>query len=364
MSVFFSSGKEQPTLFDNDRSFEKQINCAICMEPPCKDNKLVISPCGHFFCAECKVSQIATECIESTVKEFTDPEALPPAARVWKCLSFKINDNCALCRKPSLLKLYNDSDLNSLVESWEKRSVNERPEIRLTELLEEEKGVFYDLWEKEEKRSDITLLDLVKKRLEGETLPRSFNAPRSANYSNQVKRILEAFSAILIDLELGIHVSDKTQGEGKLDLIEQLAKTKLSEVGVPNKGHGIQVTFDIQRDHSTDKKIFNRVTGAAKKQIRKDLLPSLIASVIIWHGLKYMRIKRIGLVAQSLAAYVSSYALDHLAEGVYCSNKYKWPGIFVISTFIGLHYLPLKVSLAFSTCLASYHVMKPKDHFF
>ena len=364
MTVIFSSRKEQPTLFDNDRSFEKQINCAICMEPPCKDNKLVISPCGHFFCAECKVSQVATECIESIVKEFTDPEALLPGVRIWKCLSSNINDNCALCREPSFLKLYNDSDLNGLVESWEELSADQRPTISLTELLEQEKGVFYDLWEKEEKRSNITLLDLVKKRLEGETLPRSFNASRSVSYSNQVKRFLETFSAILIDLELGIHVSDKTQCEGKLDLIEQLVKTKLGLEGVSNEGHGIQVTFDIQRDHFTDKQVLNRVTGAAKKQIRKDLLPCLIASVIIWHGLKYMRIKRIGLVAQILAAYVSSYALDHLAEGVYCSNKYKWPGIFVISTFIGLHYLPLKVSLAFSTCLASYHVMKPKDHFF
>lgn len=364
MTVFFSSRKEQPTLFDNDRSFEKQINCAICMEPPFKDNKLVVSPCGHFFCAECKVSQIAIECIELIVKEFTDPEALLPGVRILKCLSSNINDDCALCREPSLLNLYNDSDLNDLVESWEKLPADQRPKISLTELLEQEKGVFYDLWEKEEKKSDITLLDLVKKRLEVETLPLSFNASRIVSYSNQVESLQANFSAFLIDLELGMRSSDQTKREGLLNLIEQLVKTKLGLAGVPNEGHQIQVTFDIQRDHSTDKQVLNRVTGAAKKQIRKDLLPCLIASVIIWYGLKYMRIKRIGLVAQILAAYVSSYALDHLAEGVYCSNKYKWPGIFVVSTFIGLHYLPLKVSLAFSTCLASYHVMKPKDNFF
>ena len=364
MPVFLSPYKEQPTLFDNDRSFERQINCAICQDPPSNNNKLVISPCGHVFCTECKVSQIASECIVSIINGFTGPKALPHGARVWNFLSFKFNDNCALCRNPSLLELCNDSEVDSLVESWEKLPDNECPQILLTEFLERQKGVFYDLWEKEEKRSDITFFHLMKKRLEGAILPRFFNTSNSLTYASKVKRLQEKFSAFLIDLELAMHVSNETQIEGQLDLLEELVKTKLSDEGIPSEGHRIEVTFDIEGDHSTRKKKFVRVTGATKKQMRKDLLPCLLASVITWHGLKYMRIKRIGLVAQSLAAYVSSYALDHLPEGVCCSNKHKWAGIFLISTFTGLHYLPLKVSLAFSNCLASYHVMKPKHHFF
>ena len=241
---------------------------------------------------------------------------------------------------------------------------NQDDKIRFTELLEKEKGVFYETWKGPlENNQDVDLKKLLNalRKNDSSAFKPAFPGVGSANFRDRVAKILLLGNAALADMGLSLRVPDIDQKRGVLEIIACVMRFNLQKKGVPISPN----TIITEEFNDEDKPVkLKRKVSDQQTRIRQDLLPLLLFSVIVWRVLKYKRIKRIGVVAQSLASIVSFYALERLTQGFYYKDSYTLFGVFVITNLVGMHYLPLKVATIFSLILTVYHAYKPKDHFF
>ena len=150
-----------------------------------------------------------------------------------------------------------------------------------------------------------------------------------------------------------------------LSFIVERTKDQLEKNGVPvNKKHNLVAAFTEANHHPGVPPSPFKVDvtfDETEKMIHKNLFKGLVGVIVMGWGLKRLRIKRAGVIAQGVAFVISSFALEKITQDWEHSKIWKLAGIFTITTGVGVYYLSLKVSLVFAALFTAYESRKPKN---